>query len=338
MPELYPWHQFHWNTLMAARAARRMPHALLLVGPVGMGKRAFASKLSQALSCEQPQENGHNCGSCSGCYLQQAGSHPDHITLLPEEGKQAISVEQVRQIHDRLALKAKKSRFKTVIIFPTEGMTLNAANSLLKVLEEPPGETVIILISSAFSQLPITIRSRCQRLWFTPPQRQEAQIWLQRHLSPPPQDLDLMNLLALVGGAPLRALEYIERGFLSRRKLFIKNLFFLVQEKSDPLDIVQNCLKDELGEPLYWMSTLIGDMIRLKSGVSVQFLINFDVADSLQLFAQKTQFKMLFALLEKIERDLWLLKGQIGINPQLLLEKLLIDWLLCFNEAHCEYT
>lgn len=337
MPELYPWHRFHWNTLMAARVAKRMPHALLLVGPVGMGKRAFASKLIQALSCEQPQGDGQGCGSCSGCYLQQVGNHPDHITLLPREGKQVISVEQVRQIHDRLALKAKRSRFKTVIIFPIEGMTLNAANSLLKVLEEPSGETVIILISSAFSQVPITIRSRCQRLWFTPPQRQEAQIWLQQHLLPP-QDLDLMSLLTLVGGAPLRALEYVEQGFLSRRKLLIKDLFFLAKEKTDPLDIVQNCLKDELGEPLYWMSTLIGDMIRIKNGVSVQLLINCDIADLLQLFARRTQVSVLFAFLEKIERDLWLLKKQISINPQLLLEKLLIDWFLYFNEAHCEYT
>jgi DNA polymerase-3 subunit delta' len=323
---------------MASRAEKRMPHALLLVGPKGMGKRIFASHLVQALSCERFQEEeGQGCGSCRGCCLQQAGSHPDNITLLPREGKQTISVDQIRQLQACLVLKARQSYSKTVTIFPAEGMTLSAANSLLKVLEEPPGETVIILISSAFLQLPITIRSRCQRLWFTPPQQQEAQVWLRQHLPSPPRDLDLMSLLALAGGAPLRALEYIEQGFLSRRKLFIKDLFFLAQEQVALLNVVQNCLKDELGEPLYWMSTLIGDMIRLKNGVSRRFLVNCDIVDSLQLLAQRAQFKMLFKLLEKIERDLWLWKGQINVNPQLLLEGLLVYWSLCFSKSYREY-
>jgi DNA polymerase-3 subunit delta' len=312
-----------------------MPHALLLAGPAGMGKRVFASNLIQALSCEQSHEESQGCGSCSGCCLQRAGNHPDNITLLPREGK-TISVDQIRQAKARLALKARQSRFKTVTISPAEGMSLSAANSLLKVLEEPPGETVIILISSAFSQLPITIRSRCQQLWFTPPQQQEARIWLQQQLSSP-RDLDLISLLALVGGAPLRALEYVEQGFLSRREIFIKELFLLAQGKTDFLNIVQNCLKNELGEPLYWMSTLIGDMIRLKNGVSVRFLVNCDITDPLQRLAQRTQLKMLFALLEKIERDLWLWKGKISVNPQLLLEGLLIYWSLSFSEFPHEY-
>src|SRR5699024_7205159 len=129
MSELYPWHWFHWNALMASRVAKRMPHALLLDGPAGIGKRIFASKLVQTLSCKRPQGDGQGCGSCSGCCLHQAGSHPDNMTLFPREGKQTILVDQIRQIRDHLALKARQSHFKTVIIFPAEGMTLNAANS-----------------------------------------------------------------------------------------------------------------------------------------------------------------------------------------------------------------
>lgn len=319
---------------MASRAAKRMPHALLLDGPAGIGKRIFASKLVQTLSCKRPQEDGQGCGSCPGCCLHQAESHPDNMTLFPREGKQTILVDQIRRIRDRLALKARQSHFKTVIISPAEGMTLNAANSLLKVLEEPPGETIIILISSMFSRLPVTLRSRCQRLRFAPPPQQEARMWLQQHLlSTQAQNRDLMTLLALAGGVPPRALEYAEQGALSRRDNFINDLYLLAEKKAAPLNIVQNCLKNELAELLYWMSTLVGDMIRLKSGISVQFLINCDIASPLQLLARKTQFKRLFALQKEIERDLWLLKGQMGINSQLLLEKLLIDWSLCFNEV-----
>ena len=147
-----------------------------------------------------------------------------------------------------------------------------------------------------------------------------------------------MTLLALAGGVPPRALEYAEQSALSRRDSFINDLYLLAEKKTAPLNIVQNCLKNELAELLYWMSTLVGDMIRLKSGISVQLLINCDVASLLQLLARKTQLQILFALQKEIERDLWLLKGQMGVNSQLLLEKLLIDWSLCFNEGCCEYA
>ncbi|WP_240761481.1 DNA polymerase III subunit delta' [Nitrosococcus wardiae] len=320
---------------MASRVAKRMPHALLLAGPEGVGKRDFAANLVQTLSCEHPQEGGQGCGFCAGCRLQRAGSHPDNMILLPKEGKQTISVDQIRQVQTHLALKARQSGAKTVTILPAEEMTLSAANSLLKVLEEPPGETVLILITAMLSRLPITIRSRCQRLWFSPPHLEEAQLWLQQRL-PPSTKMNSTALLTLTGGAPLRALEYIQQDFLSLREHFIKNLFFLAQGKADPLEITQNYLKNDLGEPLYWMSTLVGDMVRLKGGVSEQFLINRDIADSLQLLAERTDVKMLFRFLEKVDRDLWLWKGQISVNPQLLLEGLLIQWSWYFSEVNYE--
>ncbi|ADJ28363.1 DNA-directed DNA polymerase [Nitrosococcus watsonii C-113] len=322
---------------MASQIVKRMPHAILLAGPVGMGKRAFASNLIQALSCEYPQKGGYGCGSCSGCRLQCAGSHPDNMTLSPKEGKQTISVNQIRQLQSHLALKARQSLFKTVAIFPAEEMTLNAANSLLKILEEPPSKTVLVLITSAFLQLPITIRSRCQQFFFAPLKSQEAQVWLQQRLSSS-MDLDPMTLLMLSGGGPLRALEYAEQDFLSYRKDFLNNLFSLAQGELDLFEMVKNCLKNDLGEPLYWMSTLAGDMLRLRSGVSKRFLVNRDVADSLQLLVRRATFEMLFTLQKKAtcNREMW--KGQININSQLLLEGILIQWLMCFSESHHEHT
>ncbi|BAW80409.1 DNA polymerase III subunit delta' [Candidatus Nitrosoglobus terrae] len=321
---------------MSVLAARRMPHALLLAGPAGMGKCIFASKLIQALTCEQPQNDGQGCNFCSGCYLQQVGSHPDHIKISPQEGRQGISVDHIRQIHHQLTLSAKKSRFKTAIIYPAEIMTLSAANSLLKVLEEPPGDSVIILITNICSQLPATIRSRCQQLWFIPPPLEEAKIWLQQHV-PSTQNLDLISLLRLVGGAPLRALKYIDQSLLSFREQLINDLFFLSKEKITFLDIAQNWLKEDLEEPLYWVLTFAEDMIRIKNKVSTQWLINPDIAHLLQFFSEKIQIDILFSFLKRIEHDLWLWKSQSSVNSQLLLEKLLIDWFLYFNEDYCEY-
>ncbi len=310
-----------------------MPHALLLVGPTGIGKRSFAATLVQAFSCAQPQPDGRGCDSCTGCRLQRAGTHPDHMDLLPMEGKQTISIEQIRQIQAHLVLKARQSRFKTVTIFPAEAMTLNAANSLLKVLEEPPGETLVLLITSLPAKLPITVRSRCQRLWLRSPKPHEAQAWVGEQL-PSAIEMDLAILLALVKGAPLRALQYAEQGLVARRKSFIEALFFLARGAAEPLAIAQSWFQNDLEELLYWVSTLVGDMIRLKSGVPAQCLINRDKIETLQSLAQNTPFNGLFALWNKVNSDWWLWKGQKGVNSQLLLEGLLIHWSLCFYEAH----
>jgi DNA polymerase III subunit delta' len=332
---LYPWHHALWENIKVRRTTKRLPHALLLTGPAGLGKRVFAATVVQALACERPQEDGRGCDSCSGCRLQRAGSHPDHMALLPQEGKQAITIDQIRQAQMHLALKARQSGCKTVTIFPAEEMTLNAANSLLKVLEEPPGETLVILIASALSRLPLTLRSRCQRLAFLPPKPKEVQFWLQEHLSSA-SNLDFTTLLALTGGAPLRALKYVEQDLLTERRRFIKDLFLLAEGKGEALDVAQSWFKKDLGEPLYWVSMLVGDMIRLKSGISDQYLLNRDVADLLQAFTQRVAIKTLFALLEKVNRDLWLWQGPTRVNSQLLLEGLLIYWALCFNEVNHE--
>lgn len=316
---------------MACRAQNRMPHALLLAGPAGTGKRIFAVNLIQALSCTQPQQDGRGCGICTDCRLYRVGSHPDHSVLLPEEGKQSISIDQIRQIQLHLALKAQRSRFKTVTIFPAEAMTLNAADSLLKMLEEPPGETIILLVTSIPARLPITVRSRCQRLGLVLPQPQEAESWIKERLSAEVK-MEPETLLALAGGAPFRALDYAEQPLNARRTFFIEAVFSLAQGTAEPLGIAQNWLRNGLEEPLYWMSTLVGDIIRLKCGVPTRYLVNRDRVESLRLLVQKISFEALFALLGKINSEWWLQKRQANINPQLSLEGLFIQWFLYFYE------
>jgi DNA polymerase III subunit delta' len=330
---LYPWHRAPWENIQTQRVAKRLPHALLLTGPAGLGKRTFAATVVQALACERPHEEGYGCGTCSGCRLQRAGSHPDNVIVLPAEGKQAITIEQIRQAQRHLALKAKQSNCKTVTLFPAEAMTLNAANSLLKVLEEPPGETLIILIASVLSRLPLTLRSRCQRLVFLPPKPNEVQSWLREQV-PAARELDFTTLLPLTGRTPLRALKYVEQDLLAERKRFIKDLLLLAEGKAEALDVAQNWFKKDLGEVLFWLSLLLGDLIRLKEGIAASFLLNRDVADLLQPFPQGVAIKALFALLEKVNQNHWLWQGPTRVNPQLLLEGLLIQWVLCFSEAN----
>ena len=159
----FPWQQSAWDGLMRRLGEQRLPHALLLGGGAGLGKRRLAGDLATALLC-QTATGPWPCGQCVGCTLMSAGSHPDFHEIGVEEGSRVIKVDAVRELGRSMGLKSQYGGFRVAIIAPAERMNASAANSLLKTLEEPPAGTVLILVADQPSRLPATVRSRCQRL------------------------------------------------------------------------------------------------------------------------------------------------------------------------------
>lgn len=159
---------------------RRMPHALLLKGPRGVGKLEFALHVAQSLLCEQTGDDGMACGQCASCRWYAQDSHPDFRLIQPQalseseesddketskkKPSQQISVEQIRTLTDFANLSAHQGGFRVVVIHPAESMNSNAANALLKTLEEPAGNMMILLVSHKPQQLLPTILSRCMAL------------------------------------------------------------------------------------------------------------------------------------------------------------------------------
>jgi DNA polymerase-3 subunit delta' len=141
----------------------RLPHALLLAGPDGVGKRTLALLLAQLLNCSSPRA-GHSCGSCGSCRKIASGSHPD-VRLIEPDGA-FIKIEQVRQMIAEVAYQPFEARYRVVILDGAEQMRLEAANSLLKTLEEPPSRTIMILVTRSPYLLLTTIRSRARLLQF----------------------------------------------------------------------------------------------------------------------------------------------------------------------------
>ncbi|MEX1081307.1 MAG: DNA polymerase III subunit delta' [Halofilum sp. (in: g-proteobacteria)] len=196
-PSVFPWQIEQWERLLAARAANRFPHALLLAGPAGVGKRAFAQRLARTLLC-QSESDCVPCGECAGCRQHAAETHPDHFWVGPPEEGKSIPVDTVRQAIERLALSGRGT--KVALIDAADTMTTSAANSLLKTLEEPAGDAVLLLVSDRAGRLPATIRSRCQRVVFGIPAPSQALQWLCE------QGVDPADIwLRRAGGAPLRA-------------------------------------------------------------------------------------------------------------------------------------
>ncbi|HJU39387.1 MAG TPA: DNA polymerase III subunit delta', partial [Tahibacter sp.] len=216
------WNLPLWQNVVERLRRGAMPHALLLAGPAGLGKRAFASQLVAFLLCEARGDVA--CGRCRGCLLVKAGSHPDRAGVeleLRDDGKlrTEIVVEQIRVLSSRLAMTAQFGGFQVATIDPADLMNTAAANALLKTLEEPGAGTVMILISDAPSRLPATIRSRCQRLDFALPDRAAAIAWLKAQgLADPDVALDA------AAGNPGVALELARGDGLALRAEVAKDL------------------------------------------------------------------------------------------------------------------
>ncbi len=246
---LLPWHETAAAQLRAAWSARRLPHALLIAGGDGLGKREFAAWLSCAVLCERSQAALACCGACASCNLIAAGSHPDLVWVAPEEDKQQISVDQIRGACERLTKTSYRQGYKIAIVTPAHQMTVNAANSLLKTLEEPTAQSLLILLTSRPSGLPPTVRSRCQQMALRRPVAQEALDWLRSEAPAAANPA----LLEFAGGAPLRALEYADGRFETLDREMQRSIADLLSGDTDVTQVAAAWAKEALIDRLTWL-------------------------------------------------------------------------------------
>lgn len=206
-----PWLQAAWNEFGDRLRGERLAHALLIRGPQGTAKGELAAAVVARLLCSNEGEEA--CGECRSCTLHRSGAHPDHFSLAPEEGKHQITIDKVRELIGQLSLTASFSPRKVALISPAEAMNASAANALLKSLEEPPGATVMVLVSHDTARLPVTIRSRCQNLTVSTPATEQATSWLQQQHGLSADEA--IAALEAAGGSPLRALDLHRQGQVS---------------------------------------------------------------------------------------------------------------------------
>jgi DNA polymerase-3 subunit delta' len=156
------------QSLQAAFQSTRLAHAYFLVGPDGVGKRLFAGELAKALLCEHPPAPLTACDKCPSCRQVEAGSNPDLLTLRTPEGKHELPIEEVREFCPQLAQAPAHGGRRVGIIEDADEFNEESANSFLKTLEEPPPNTVLLLIATSTTRQLPTILSRCQILRFNP--------------------------------------------------------------------------------------------------------------------------------------------------------------------------
>ena len=259
-----PWHAEHWQRLQARRQRDALPHALLICGQAGLGKRVFVQRFVRGLLCERPID-GDACGSCRSCLLTAAGTHPDVITLsfgLRKDGVQRseVVVEQIRELSARLAMRSQFGGWQVVTIDPADAMNTAAANALLKTLEEPSAQTMLLLLADAPWRMPQTIRSRCQRIEFQLPATAEALAWLQAE-----GVHDAATALAAAGGNPGLAQAWAQEGALERRVEVRKDLAALAAGRGQPTEVVKRWLDSEPAQRLWFAAQATADEIKARA-------------------------------------------------------------------------
>jgi DNA polymerase III subunit delta' len=323
----YSWQADLWQRLMSQ--PERLPHALLLEGPRGIGKRDFALSLVAARFCETPNKDGHACGHCPACHWIEQGAHPDMRLLEPvtpensdeaEEGatrkKQEITIAQVRALGDFVNLSSHRAGGRAIVIHPAEALNPASANALLKTLEEPSPNSLFVLVTHQANFLLPTIKSRCHRISMPQPSAAQANAWLAQ------QGVEQAELcLALAGGAPLLAREYADAQYLQARQQFLSVL--QKPKQLNWLALAEQGAKADLAARFDWLQKWLSDLITARLAGKVRY--NLDFVSSLQDLAVKVNLMRV----QQFASELAQIKRRLKhpLNPQLLLESVLLSYL-----------
>lgn len=315
----YPWHQMQWQDFSQLLQQEKLPHAIMLAGPRKIGKLQLARALAFRLLCETPQE-GFACGNCRACMLNKAETHPDLLFLSPEEGSKSIKVDQVRELTQFLGKTSQQGGFKLVVIDPVEAMNANSANALLKSLEEPSGQTMMLLVCHNPSLVLPTIRSRCQMRLLPLPSSEVVLNWLQ----PLVAHHSAEALLLEAGGAPLAALDLLDGDQLDRRERRLQSWVKLTLGQSSAIELAAEWQDEDPLVLVEWFISWLLSIVKWKAGAS-----------HTPVHKAPTEWQNLLAtlsnsLLHRYIEKVLLSKRQLlsGANPnkQLLVEEWLLDW------------
>ncbi len=316
--ERYPWHETLWSMLTGQ--FERLPHALLLHGRPGLGKHAFAMQLAQTLLCAQPQASVA-CGKCHGCQLFAAGTHPDLSFIGIMEDAKSITIDQIRALGEFLSLRPHSAARKVVIISPAEAMNLNAANGLLKLLEEPPLGCLLLLVTSHPARLPATIRSRCSRLLFKAPERGVGLAWLRARAS---RTDEPERFLEMAGGAPLLAEVLVQEGFSQDRVKLLQDLDGLRIGREEPVACAARWKSLGAKRCLGWLYVFVLDLIKAQVHPQMPVVVNPEAIAFITKDKNKYDINELHKYIDVIHECY----RQLGspLDELLMLEDVLIRW------------
>lgn len=338
---LYPWQSAAWQQLQQMRG--RLPHAILFNGPEGIGKTAFAEAFAQSLLCETPGDGGHACGQCAACGWFVQYSHPDYRRVRPEvlddgdgaeEESEAgdkkskstktpskeIKIDQIRALADFMNVSTHRSGMRVIVLYPAEALNTAAANSLLKMLEEPPPHTMFLLVSNSIDRLLPTILSRCRKFALAVPSQVDSLSWLKAQ-----QVKEAEVWLAEQGGAPLAALASSQTGSSEIMDDFLRQL---TQPGVDAaLKTAERLQKTPVPELVAWLQRWLYDVLSVKLSGTIRYYPRYQ--KELVTLAAKVDVAALLQAI-KAANDRRAI-AEHPLAPKLFIEDMLLDYSTIFS-------
>lgn len=303
----YPWLQTNFKRIYDSAQAGRLPHALLLSGAEGTGVPEFAAEIAAYRLCFQGSESGA-CGQCKACSLLNSGTHPDLKRLEPENKARNIKVDQVRALVDFMSQTPQIGDWKVAIIQPAHLMNINASNALLKVLEEPPGSSLLLLATERPQVLLPTVRSRCMQMMLSGPNAQQSQGYLEAA----GMEADAgASAIKMLGNKPLMIAEWFHSDLMPSWQRVIKELAALESRQSNAVQAAQAMKDQDILQVVSWLLQYVSAKMKaayLSDPVDQQCFTDYERVYVSLLDARQT------------------LDAGANPNPQLTLESIFLDW------------
>jgi len=313
----YPWLQEYINQWLGFLLNQKVPHALLLSGSKGFAKKELAQLMAHYAICESLTDKGP-CQTCKGCQLYNSGNHTDIITITAE--KEIIKVDQIRNLTKSVVLSSTRNQYKIMIIEDAEKMNTASANALLKTLEEPPTNVVLILTTSEISYLLPTIKSRCFKINLKSVNGKLLNNFLIDDKLGSPEDIKQAMMLA--NNSPLETIKILENNSLKEVKLVLDDLNQLINNQSTVLDVSKHWIKNGQTKNLIFVANYFLKIVKQFNGINQKGEIS--PLSNLEKNKKLINATKLLGFIRKI--NVYLNRGRTSLKPELLLEELLIAW------------
>jgi DNA polymerase-3 subunit delta' len=342
---LYPWQTSAWQQLQQLR--ERLPHAILFHGATGIGKTAFAERFGQSLLCQRPLADGQPCGKCDSCGWFDNYAHPDFRRVRPEaldddgaeEGDESgdapeakksskaakapskdIKIDQVRALADFMNISTHRQGMRVVVLYPAEALNTASANSLLKMLEEPPPSTIFLLVSNSLDRLLPTILSRCRKFALNTPSQEQALAWLRE------QKVDNADAwLAEQGGAPLAALAQSASGMQETLDEFLRHLARPSLESA--LKTADKLQKTPVVELVSWLQRWQYDLFSHKLAHNIRYYPRYRA--ELAALSERVEVGALLKALKSTNERRAI--AEHPLSAKLFIEDMLLDYATLFS-------